>query len=135
MGEKSSGIDGLTGIPDGEEQVQLIQMPSMNHAIVDPPSWQFQREQELPIRQIGIFRLFVLRYVATYGNRYIMRILRPQTTRQTAPVTDEFIFQIDYRTETEQASNPFIEILPGLQHITIISDQNHIPTDYRIDGA
>lgn len=93
----------------------------------------------------GTFRLFLLRYVTTPGNRLLLKLLR----RQSVParphaampatedffVTDQITFQVDaYQAQAIVPPQP-IEVLPGLKRVSIAFNEEHIPHNYYIDGA
>jgi hypothetical protein len=90
-----------------------------------------------------MFRLFLIKYVTIPGHRFLLQILRHRPageshTSKKVPqqpiVTAELFVQVEYQASSSASAKAPIKLLPGLNRVTIIFDEENTPSDYSIDG-
>lgn len=137
-------VEQINDTTDDEEQLRFTVIAPSNHTQTTPGPQELQSQTTTRANQMGMFRLFFLKYVTTPGYRYLLQILHHQPTShlrtskkvpQQPIVTAELFVQIEYQTVSDASTKAPIQLLPGLNRVTIIFDEEHIPGDYNIDGV
>jgi hypothetical protein len=102
-----------------------------------------QNQTTTRANQVGVFRLFFIKYVTMPGHRFLLQILRHRPTDDSRvskkvpeqpAVTAELFVQVEYQTTRSASAKAPIQLLPGLNRVTIIFDEEQTPSDYSIDG-
>jgi hypothetical protein len=125
------------------EQIRFTVIDQSNQIqpMLEPQNLQNQTTTRA--NQVGVFRLFFIKYVTIPGHRFLLQILRHRPTNESRAskkvpkqpvVTAELFVQVEYQTTSSASPKAPIQLLPGLNRVTIIFDEEHTPTDYSIDG-
>jgi hypothetical protein len=132
---------------DENENVEQIRFTVIDPSIsmqAAPEPQNLQNQATTRANQMGVFRLFFIRYVIGPGHRLLLQILRQRPTDESRAskkvlkqpvVTAELFVQIEYQTSSSAAARAPIQLLPGLNRVTIIFDEEQTPSDYSIDGV
>jgi len=132
----------IAGNTDEEmEQVRIIPLnPSPSPDLSTAQSQQ--GEVSTYTTHTGPFHLFHIRNVPALGQALLLQILRPQkSNRQTRKgshpltVTDELAFTLEVSHSASAYTATPLELIPGLNQVTIVLSEEGIPASYSIDGA
>jgi hypothetical protein len=125
------------------EQIRFTVIDPSNHMQPALEPQKFQSQTTTRANQVGMFRLFLIKYVTTPGHRFLLQILRhrpageshaSQKVPQQPIVTAELFVQVEYQASSSASAKAPIKLLPGLNRVTIIFDEENTPSDYSIDG-
>lgn len=144
----SSSIEAHTAeqTDDVNENVEQIRFTVIDPSNQSQPTLEpqnLQNQTTTRANQMGVFRLFFIKYVTMPGHRCLLQILRHRPTGESRVskkvpkppvVTAELFVQVEYQTTSSASAKAPIQLLPGLNRVTIIFDEEQTPNDYNIDG-
>jgi hypothetical protein len=130
------------------EQARVLPINLSPPTLSTPQSQSIQGEASTYTTPKGPFRLFRISNVSTLGKALLLQILRfkknhpheehSRRARKNSDqfiVTDELAFTLEFSHSASEYTSTPLELIPGLNQITIIHSEEGIPDSYSIDGA